>query len=46
MGKSCLLSIVSVVALVAWGIHRGSGWIYERAERIRSDLEATGAPDY
>lgn len=41
MGKACLLSIVSVVALIAWGIHRGSGWIYEQAARVRSTWSAS-----
>ena len=46
MGKALLASVAFIVAAAALGIHRASGWIYERAERIRSDLEATGAPDY
>ena len=40
MGKTLVGSVATIVAWIAWGISRGSGWIYERAERIRSDLEA------
>lgn len=46
MGRALLQVIAFIVAAIAWGISRGSGWIYERAARIAEDLEAASLPDY
>ena len=46
MGKALVASVAAIVAAAALGISRGSGWIYERAERITEALERISIPDY